>query len=92
MAKKKACRFVRIDAKRPAQFDVELPPIPDSSMEAVRQRLWAKLNDANDELTVEKVASWYHKTLGHPGPMKMEIKELFRRMIEYAVGEQSNEA
>lgn len=88
MSKKKACRFVKTDGKRKVECDVQLPAInPEYDTETVRQILWRKINDASDTLTKEKIADWHHKKLGYEGTLSMEVKELFRRMIEWAKAE-----
>ena len=93
-SKKKICRFIRIDKngkpKPNVKFDVQIPSISKEwEMEAVRKLLWKKINDAEDNLTRERITSWAGKTLGHEGSLSMEVKELFRRMIEWATSEET---
>ena len=92
MSSKKACRFIRIDKggrpKKNVNFDFKIASIPNSwKIEDIRKQLWKQINDAENNLTIEKIASWHHKTLGHEDSLRLEVKELFRRMIEWAVGE-----
>ena len=91
-SKKKACRFIRIDRrgrpKKDVNFDYQIPSIPNTrAVNDIRRQLWKQINDTENALTVEKIASWHHKTLGHENSLRTEVKELFRSMIEWAVGE-----